>query len=235
MEHIDQRFWDKEWRDQRTEIYIEQRINCQILKLIKPVLVEGSKVLEIGCVPARRLSILQRSYDLDTYGLDYSLNGLLDSIKSNNNLLCCDLFHLPFKTETFDLVYSLGVIEHFDDPSDAIQQHVRLLKKGGFILITIPNFSSHSVPSVIYTLAHRYDEVKKNHNMSIMFLENFRKLFRNLSLQEIICDYYGPPVLYSPPNITLRRISAKINKWIDRVTIRSRLLSPELIYVGQKH
>jgi hypothetical protein len=33
----------------------------------------------------------------------------------------------------------------------------------------------------------------------------------------------------------LRRISAKINNWIDKTAIKSHLFSPELVYIGQKY
>ena len=118
-------YWDKFWNQELQDI-IEQGIDTEILKIISPGLFKGAKVLEIGCVPAGRLYFLQKHFQTETYGLDYSLKGLFKSIKQRNHLVCSDLYHPPFKNESFDLVYSLGVIEHFDDPSKVIDVHLNL-------------------------------------------------------------------------------------------------------------
>lgn len=38
----------------------------------------------------------------------------------------------------FDLVYSVGLIEHFPDKSDILGAHVRLAKRGGLVLLYVP-------------------------------------------------------------------------------------------------
>jgi SAM-dependent methyltransferase len=40
--------------------------------------------------------------------------------------------------EGFDLVYSVGLIEHFPDKSDILGAHVRLTKRGGLLLLYVP-------------------------------------------------------------------------------------------------
>ena len=228
-------YWDNEWDKQKLEYFIEQRINSQIIKILRPILFKGSKVLELGCVPARRLYFLQKAFQVETYGLDYSLNGLFNSVKNNNNLLCADLSNLPFKEGSFDLVYSLGVVEHFSDPTKVIQKHLEMVRRGGFILITVPNFYRFSMLSTIYRLAGRYKQLKQTHNMNIMNLNNFNALFKQFNLEPFISDYYGPLVVYSPPVPFLRRLCARINNFIDRRAIMSRFFSPDLVFISKKN
>jgi SAM-dependent methyltransferase len=227
-------FWNKEWEKQKLQHFIDQRINTQILKIVRSGLFKGAKILEIGCVPARRLHFLQKHFQTQTYGLDYSLKGLFQSIKHGNHLVCSDLYHPPFKDESFDLVYSLGVIEHFDDPSKVISKHLELVRKHGFILITVPNFYHLSITSTVYRIARKYKWVKQTHNMKIMNINNFNKLFERFPIEPLISNYYGPFVILSPPIPFIRRISTRINNFIDRRAIESKFFSPDLVFIGKK-
>jgi SAM-dependent methyltransferase/uncharacterized protein YbaR (Trm112 family) len=49
----------------------------------------------------------------------------------------CDVFHLPFKPEQFDFVYSLGVLHHTTDPPKAFDCLVPMLKPGAAIMVWI--------------------------------------------------------------------------------------------------
>lgn len=46
-----------------------------------------------------------------------------------------DVDHLPFADESLDFIYSLGVLHHIPNTSEALKQSVKKLKKGGFALI----------------------------------------------------------------------------------------------------
>ena len=56
----------------------------------------------------------------------------------NAFFLCGDCFKLPFKDNTFDLVWSQGLIEHFKNPKEIIKEHLRVCKKNGKVLISVP-------------------------------------------------------------------------------------------------
>ncbi len=212
-----------------------QIINNQLIKVIRPVLHKDAKVLEVGCVPGGRLNFLRRHFSIDPYGIDFYRTGLVKSEKRNISLVCADLFSNPFPSESFDLVYSLGVVEHFDPPDEAIIQHIELTKKDGIIMITIPNFNSSSITSMAYRLGRRYSELIKTHNMKIMELNEFRRLFDKISdVEPIIIDYYGPPMILSPPKYLFRAVADKLNRAIDIMSLRSKILSPDIVFVGRK-
>ena len=44
----------------------------------------------------------------------------------------------PANADRFDLVYSVGLIEHFPDKSDILGAHVRLARPGGLVLLYVP-------------------------------------------------------------------------------------------------
>ena len=50
-----------------------------------------------------------------------------------------DVRDLPFADESFDGIYSMGTIEHFDETERAVAEMARVLKQGGRAIIGVPN------------------------------------------------------------------------------------------------
>lgn len=46
---------------------------------------------------------------------------------------------LPFRDDSFDAIYSMGTIEHFDETEQAVREMRRVLKPGGRAIIGVPN------------------------------------------------------------------------------------------------
>jgi len=100
----------------------------------------NKRVLDAGCGTGRFAEIVAR-YGGEYVGLDYSfaIDAAEQNVGSlpNVHLVQADLFHLPFRTEVFDLVISLGVLHHTPDPPRAFAQLPRVLKPGGQLSITV--------------------------------------------------------------------------------------------------
>ena len=106
----------------------------------------GMRVLEIGFAPGKHLAYVAKVLGGRVTGIDYSRTGvavacdLFRALAVEGDLRCEDIFTSTIAPGTFDLVYSVGVIEHFADPSDLVRRHVELLRPGGSALILIPNY-----------------------------------------------------------------------------------------------
>jgi SAM-dependent methyltransferase len=50
-----------------------------------------------------------------------------------------DVRDLPFRDGSFDAVYSMGTIEHFDETERAVREMARVLKPGGRAIVGVPN------------------------------------------------------------------------------------------------
>jgi len=50
-----------------------------------------------------------------------------------------DLRELPFRDASFDAIYSMGTIEHFDETERAVEEMARVLKPGGRAIVGVPN------------------------------------------------------------------------------------------------
>jgi SAM-dependent methyltransferase len=54
---------------------------------------------------------------------------------------------LPFDDEAFDVVLSTQVLEHVPDPSQVFAESVRVLKRGGRLVLTVPGvWPTHEAP-----------------------------------------------------------------------------------------
>jgi SAM-dependent methyltransferase len=104
------------------------------------------RVLELGCAPGKILAWVAAGLGAQVSGLDYSERGitwsrkLFDTLAIPADLRCEDVFKTTFPPGSFDVVYSSGLIEHFQDPRDIVHTHVQLAKPGGLALIAIPDY-----------------------------------------------------------------------------------------------
>jgi predicted SAM-dependent methyltransferase len=62
----------------------------------------------------------------------------IDKKDYDNCDLVCDILNLPFKEERVDEIKAIHSLEHLD-PDDALSHWYKLLKKGGKLVIEVPN------------------------------------------------------------------------------------------------
>jgi SAM-dependent methyltransferase len=72
-------------------------------------------------------------------GIDIEYPRVLESSAYTPNVLCAAGEYLPYRSESMDLVFSHEVLEHVQDDALAIREMVRVLKKGGRIVLFCPN------------------------------------------------------------------------------------------------
>ena len=138
----------------------------------------GGRVLEVGCAPGKILAWLAAVHLCDVSGLDYSDRGiatarrLFTALELRADLRCEDLRAATFEPSSFDLVYSVGVIEHFEDPRDVVARHVAFVRPGGTALMIVPNYGG------IYGRLQRYFDGENLglHNLRIMTLSALASL-----------------------------------------------------------
>lgn len=107
--------------------------------------VNGLRILEIGCGTAIDSSILADSNKrFKVFCLDISYPAvklareIAEKFNASLSLLNCDANLISLKNESFDLIFSQGVLEHFKDISLVMEEQVRLLKTGGILIIDVP-------------------------------------------------------------------------------------------------
>jgi len=104
-----------------------------------------SRVLEIGGGGSRVLPYLGLKFGFEVCGTDFSLSGCrllranLALVGIPGSVVCEDLFRSSLRGESFDLVFSSGLVEHFEDTRSVVREHLRLLKGGGWLVLIVPN------------------------------------------------------------------------------------------------
>jgi 2-polyprenyl-3-methyl-5-hydroxy-6-metoxy-1,4-benzoquinol methylase len=105
----------------------------------------GGTLLEVGCGASGWLPYFATEYGLLVSGIDYSEVGCrlaeenLQMLRiAYGKVLCTDLFAWD-GDDTYDVVFSYGVIEHFENPEEVLMVFARHLRPGGILISLVPN------------------------------------------------------------------------------------------------
>jgi ubiquinone/menaquinone biosynthesis C-methylase UbiE len=173
----------KNYDSARSLNYEGRRVDKLQRKLIYSIIKKNGckKILEAGCGTGRILYFLATK-GLDCHGFDPSKNMLtqfkkrIDSKKHNTRskikLKTGDIEKIPYKSNTFDCVFTMHVIMHLSTGyKKAFKEMYRVAKKGGVIICDFPNKDSLwtklallSNPKMKRTQLFSMDELKKFFN-----------------------------------------------------------------------
>ena len=215
---------------------------------------ESSSVIEIGSAPGRHLVRMHEQLGCEVWGLEYSQDGAAANRElfsssgiDPGHVIEADLFDDgPAGTwsRQFDIVLSRGFIEHFDDPSDAIERHLRFLRPGGTLIVSIPNMrGANYIQALLFNR-----RLITQHNREIMALKDFKSLFAPDRLETIFCGYYGTYkanlfIHRRGPLTGLIKHAAEafqaVLNLLFRLVLRDRgfetsAFSPNLLFIGKK-
>jgi SAM-dependent methyltransferase len=143
-----------------------------------PELVEKNHIeglsLEIGCGPG-----IFADRCLGYVGLDYALNALLAKGFESYDRVCASGDLLPFRNETFSLIFSLNTLEHVPDLDQSIYEIDRVLKLGGYLLLRPAwNCTQYNCDGVSY---FAYRELSIKNKLKKLFLPILKsKIFKAL-------------------------------------------------------
>jgi hypothetical protein len=104
-------------------------------------------VVEIGFVPGKYLQFFEKHFNAECHGYDFSETGCKQAIVFlSEQGSSVHVHHQDVLAKTPDipnraqLVYSIGVVEHFEDPVGMIKAHLAPLADDGVAIIVLPNY-----------------------------------------------------------------------------------------------
>ncbi len=194
-------YWEKYWEKYKEAFEIKRTkrglLVNEILDIFDKYLPvnENYHALEIGGAPGQYLIYMAKNFKYKVHSLDYSKTGNKQTEKNfKSSDLKIKIYEKDFFSEyldtsipNFDVVYSLGFIEHFDNLNEVVKRHVQLLKPGGILLLGIPNlrgiyrvFLSQTAPNHLFV-----------HNLNTMKLSNWDLFENELKLKKLFRNYLG--------------------------------------------
>jgi demethylmenaquinone methyltransferase/2-methoxy-6-polyprenyl-1,4-benzoquinol methylase len=155
------------------------------------------RVLDVGCGTGFATEGLLEYTD-DVHGLDQSVHqmekawakfGKRDTVRFYRG----DAERLPFKDDTFDVVWSSGSIEYWPNPVAALRECRRIAKPGGQVLIVGPNYPRSTIfQKLADAIMLFYDEAEAD------------RMFREAGFSEFEHHTMGPS--YNP-NIAITTVA----------------------------
>lgn len=206
---------------------------------------QDMKICEIGFGDGKLLKKIADRFNYEHYGIEYSKEAIQTATKGVHGILG-DIFDEQLSNqhkEQFDVVFSYGFIEHIIPTQKAVQAHLKLVKKGGLLVLQIPRFKQFN-----WLKARLFrPDLLPLHNLTIMEQEVLTVLGQQEGLEELFCKNYG--------TLKLRLPMAKKDSWYyvlktvclleyvfnplfrilfgDR-RFETRLFSPAVMYIGKK-
>ena len=122
-------------------------------RLVNMVPLKGKKLLNVGCGSHLVSDLYFAMKGADVVSIDMSRSAIetakkklakLDNKRDFNlQVMVADGRYLSFPKNTFDIVVSFSAVEHmerYDDRLEAIEEMARVVKPGGVVTITGPNY-----------------------------------------------------------------------------------------------
>jgi SAM-dependent methyltransferase len=161
--------------------------------MLKPLVTQDLKILEIGCGNGLVMHQLEKSMNLIIDGCDlnrYALDNLFDV---SGNVFLYDIYDLKLDMlDKYDVIIMLDVIEHIDNDIGFMQTALKYLKKSGYLVVGVPALQS---------LFSKYDAIvghKRRYS-----IRDIDKIFKETNVELIRSQYWGLSLLIL---IQLRKI-----------------------------
>lgn len=242
----DKAFWTSYW-ESKPDLVLSVDREFLFYKQLKQVIDQNhpKTAIELGGFPGHYAIFLKKYFGIQTTLFDYFIHrGILQKVLEKNNLGQTDIHVIEADVfqytpqEQYDLVLSCGLIEHFQDTRDILQRHIRFLKPGGTLWITLPNFKG-----VNGWIQKVFDPANyQKHNIHCMDLELLTSISYELGLVAVQVKYiqrFSVWLENKQEKPFLTKIFVKTIWYVGKVLTKlvpfeSKLLSPYILLQARK-
>jgi len=101
-----------------------------------------NNIIDVGCGRGWFLEIAKKR-GWNVYGTEFSSKAIEICINKGINMKEGVLNPNDFNGISFDVIFSSEVLEHINNPTEELSNFYTILRKGGLLYITTPNFNSY--------------------------------------------------------------------------------------------
>jgi hypothetical protein len=196
MALTDREFWLNYWESHRDEVNVRVANQNLFSPVFEKCFANGNikTSCELGGFPGTFSIYLKRKYGVNATLVDYVVHKpLLEDVLRTNDLtpndlgiIEADIFNYQ-PAKTFDLVFSVGLIEHFEDTQEVIGLHLPYMNSGAKLVIFLPNFRG-----INGWFQRNFDMENYNkHNIKSMDVVLLKKACQSLGLKNIHVGWYS--------------------------------------------
>ncbi|MDR1054255.1 MAG: class I SAM-dependent methyltransferase [Prevotellaceae bacterium] len=234
----DRAFWERYWTNYQYEKIPSKIIYSSYIRHFQ----NKKSFIEIGGFPGINAAYFYKNVCKDVTLLDFYIDKkIVNNLETYNQIpvntiQCIESDFLKFENDRYyDIVLSVGFIEHFKNTKDIIECHVKLLSDKGSLLIILPNF--RGINGFLQYISDR--KHFKAHNLNSMKIKNLKQIMYELKFDNAQISYTRKPMLWLEPKPTkANKIERKIIKVFSYALklfpIKCRLLSPYIIIFAKK-
>lgn len=180
-------------------------------------------ILEAGSGSGKATILLDNSFsktllDISSIALKYATYLAEKFGCKNIKNIEGDIFKMPFKSESFDFVWNIGVIEHYnlDQIEHIIEEMVRVCNKNGIVAIGMPNFYSCPIIKAWILKKIKFFSGYKLDTEKFYKISKIENILRKISekterkINNIQVEYFGNPLIMETPKFIIKSIGRPI-------------------------
>lgn len=227
MEHdklTTKQYWDSLAREHNLPKVATPRkySSMVVMQFVDSVLRDEKKstFFEVGCAASGWLPYFAQKYNYIVSGLDYSEVGCRLAEENMNRLnidydqiICTDVFEWNSDTK-YDIIFSYGVVEHFENPQALLDISYRHLNDNGIIITLVPNLQGFV--GVLFRF-FTYD-IYKTH--IIISTDILKQIHIDAGFSDIKTDYVGTFSLGVVPWKLSKRWIFKENSFQSKIALK---------------
>jgi len=193
-------------------------------EVIKEMKWKGKRVLDVGCGTGNFANEVSKKGAKYVLGIDYAEEAIKIAEKNNKKK------NLKFKkldvkelNEKFDVIVSIGTIEHMDEPIKIIKKLKSCLNKNGKIILTTPNWTNPRgyVLMTLYFLFNAPITLADLHYLTPNeHLKMAKKLNMKLKWRTIEASWGNGKIMIKDFEKRIPNILKDMNKKIDKKQIK---------------
>jgi 2-polyprenyl-3-methyl-5-hydroxy-6-metoxy-1,4-benzoquinol methylase len=145
------------------------------------------KILDVGCSKGFMGRMLQAQHEMHGIDINSEDAKLARPFYKSSLILDISKKKIPYPPKSFDAIILADVIEHLPNPEETLHKLLSSLKKGGIIIISVPNIANFYVRMKLLLGNFDYEEkgiMDKTH-LRFFTLKSFRMLLRHANLDII--------------------------------------------------